>query len=106
MAQIQIENLTVLGDVVHWGDRIRVTPSGMPKGANYHTAAAYPGPNWSARQRATGDAPVEFVVGAGASFAPVNGENTQACVIYSDDDANLANGRLMAITSFTAHGPR
>jgi hypothetical protein len=104
-ATIAIENVTVPGDAIHWGDTIRVVPSGMPNGKNYYTANAYTPSFWGERKSASGDTPVEFVVGGGRPFETSYALDYAECIVYADNDANQSNG-IVTSAGFSAQAPR
>lgn len=105
MASATIENLTVPGDAIHWGDTIRITPSGMPSGKNYASIKAFAGTadvqggtDYTDRKTFNHDALVEFTIGASSQPNPVNngswatGATQESCYAWLDNDSDLSNG--------------
>lgn len=98
MVTATVENVTVPGDVVHWGDTVRVTTSGMPSGRNYATIATYGDfyqkgipytERVTFRGEATGDE-VLFAVGHIGVYPP--GVESVTAYVWLDNDADLSNG--------------
>jgi hypothetical protein len=105
---VDLVNVTAPADdpdlgLAHVGDVIRADFANMPNGKNYHTASCYPGPYYAERFESSGNASVTFTV---PTFQPVPGDPSVGCVLYSDNDRDLTNDRLQAITGFVLLPPR
>lgn len=101
-----VENVTVPGDAIHWGDVLRVQSQHMPNGKNYATIKTFPlygsgGESYADRRTFTGDASGDellFTIGASSAGGVNNGKyptdgSEPQCYIWLDDDAALGDGR-------------
>lgn len=124
MGTITVTNVTdaardPLAGLAKWGDTLRVAPSGLPGGKNYHTIKAFdanqndPVLSYVQRKTANGDGAVEFTLGAdGTGISPWNPltppgspQETQVHVyIWTDADADIGNG-VAASAAFFVQAP-
>lgn len=113
-----VENVTVPGDAVHWGDTVRVLSEGMGGGKHYANIKTFPnygsgGLPYADRDDFKGDAEsgeLEFTIGASRSGAVNNGTyptdgSIPPCYVWLDKNADLSDGYAVAV-AFLVLAPR